>query len=136
MTYPFNGLVIGQAGRATRALLDRLLDDTTTTFPEWVALVLLADGPIPEDDLVDRLTTRLRVDRTEAEAAVANLASTGLTSAGVALTAEGRARFQHISDGLDRITETLYGDLPAEDKETAGRVLAVVTARAEAELAA
>ncbi|RLK58654.1 hypothetical protein [Actinokineospora cianjurensis] len=134
MSHPFNGLVIGQAGRATRALLDRLLADAATTFPEWVALVLLSDGDIAEDDLVGHLTARL--GDAEAGHAVAALAANGLTSAGVTLTDAGRARFQRIGDGVDRIAQKLYGDLSAEDKAIAGRVLAEVTARAEAELAA
>ncbi|GAA2999831.1 hypothetical protein [Actinokineospora diospyrosa] len=136
MTYPFNGLVIGQAGRATRALLDRLLDEANTDFPTWVALVLLSDADIPENELVGRLAERLKVDRAEAALTVARLTQEGLTGPGLTLTQEGRARFQHISDGVDTIAALLYGDLSAEDKQTAGRVLAAVTARAEAELAA
>ncbi|MBM7774612.1 DNA-binding MarR family transcriptional regulator [Actinokineospora baliensis] len=136
MSHPFNGLVIGQAGRATRALLDRLLQEANTDFPTWVALVLLSDTDIPEDELTDRLATRLKVDRADAALTVTGLAEEGLTTPGATLTEQGRARFQHISDGVDSIAARLYGDLNADEKDTAGRVLALVTARAEAELAA
>ena len=36
---------------------------------------------------------------------------------------------------IDQITTRLYGDLPADDLATAGRVLTVITARTNAELA-
>jgi len=40
-----------------------------------------------------------------------------------------------LRSGIDRITERLYADLPVDDLVTARRVLAIVTERANAELA-
>jgi hypothetical protein len=52
------------------------------------------------------------------------------------LTDQGRARNDEIRSAIAVITERLYGDIPAADLATAGRVLSLVTARANAELAA
>jgi DNA-binding MarR family transcriptional regulator len=52
----------------------------------------------------------------------------------VRLTEGGQARFGQIRGALEDVTARLFGDLPPEDLATAGRVLAIVTARASAEL--
>jgi hypothetical protein len=120
MTAPtLNGQVIGQAHFATRALLDRVLAQTGTTFEESVALNLVANHG-------DLTLTTAKV--------LADLRTQGLLSDDE-LTDEGRARFAHISAGIADIAARLYGDLPADDLAIAGRVLATVTARARAELA-
>src|SRR5262249_56008149 len=47
---------IGQAERAMRALLERLLKKARLSFPEWTVLVFLdSAGPLPREDLVRRL---------------------------------------------------------------------------------
>jgi hypothetical protein len=128
-----NGIVIGQAERATRAVLDRLLDRVGTPFEQWVALNLTsASGPVSADQLAERL----RIPVPAAGAALAALRDGGLIGPHGVLTAAGRARHDEIAAGLAEITDRLYGDLPAEDLAVAGRVLSLVTARATAELAA
>jgi DNA-binding MarR family transcriptional regulator len=52
------------------------------------------------------------------------------------VTAAGRQLYARIRAQVLQITERMWGDLPAEDLETAGRVLNAVRARADAELAA
>ena len=52
----------------------------------------------------------------------------------VALTDHGRAAYHRIRGPLEQITARLF-DFPAEDLATAGRVLSIVTARANALLA-
>ncbi|HEY6745422.1 MAG TPA: hypothetical protein VI357_06840 [Mycobacteriales bacterium] len=132
MTVPLNGQVIGQAERATRAVLDRLLDRVGTPFEQWVALNLTAtSGPLPAAELA----TRLRIPLTEATAALSALAADGLLAPDGTLTAAGRDRHAEITAGLAAITDRLYGDLPADDLAVAGRVLSLITARASAELA-
>lgn len=132
MTVPLNGQVIGQAERATRAVLDRLLDRVGTPFEQWVALNLTTtSGPLP----AAALATRLRIPLTEATAALSALAADGLLAADGTLTAAGRDRHAEITAGLAVITDRLYGDLPADDLAVAGRVLTLITARAAAELA-
>ncbi len=45
-------------------------------------------------------------------------------------TARGEELAARVRAGIATLTDRLYGDLPADDLATAGRVLAVVTARA------
>jgi hypothetical protein len=53
----------------------------------------------------------------------------------VRLTAAGTGVFGQIRGVVTELTQRLWGDLPAEDLATAGRVLSIVTERANAELA-
>jgi DNA-binding GntR family transcriptional regulator len=83
----------------------------------------------------------LKIDDSAVRATIAELTASKLLEARpgdgarFALTEAGQARYRQIRTALDGITARLYGDLPAEDLATAGRVLAIVTARADAELA-
>ena len=52
------------------------------------------------------------------------------------LTDEGRGVYGQIRARVDETIGKLYADIPADDLATAGRVLTLVTARADAELAA
>ncbi len=134
MTTPLNGQIIGQAERATRAVLDRLLATTGTTFEDWVAINLTATtGP---GDVTGRLSTGLRLEPADASAVVAGLVDAGLLTADGALTPAGRVRYDDISEGLAEVTGRLYDDLSADDLLVASRVLSTVTDRARQELAA
>jgi DNA-binding MarR family transcriptional regulator len=138
-----NGQDIGEAQRATRALLDRLLAETDTTFPAWVTLNVLATsgGALPAEDVVHQVSSGLRIDEPPVQMTLADLLDGGLVvaasdgSSTVRLTPAGDARYQQVQAGIARISERLYGDLPATDLATAHRVLATVTERANAELA-
>ena len=125
-----NGQIIGQAERATRAVLDVLLADNDTSFEQWVALNLAATGST-RDEIIARMTTVLRLDRSTVDGLL-----TAPFFADGDLTDAGRERYQRIADGLAVITARLYGGIPAEDLATAARVLTTVTDRANAELAA
>ena len=130
--------VIGQAESALGALLDPLLSRTGTTFNQWLVLAVTAaaGGDIDLDQLVARISGARKVDGAEVEAAIAELGAAGLVRGTnrVIVTSAGQARFAEIRGALEEITSRLF-DFPAEDLATAGRVLAVVTARANAELA-
>jgi hypothetical protein len=132
-TPTLNGQLIGQAERVTRAVLDRLLAETGTTFTEWVALNVTATAE--PNDLDAQLVAGLRVEPAEARSVVAGLVEQGLLAAGGGLTAAGRARHDQIAAGIAGITRRLYADLPADDLATAGRVLTTVITRAQSELA-
>ena len=135
---PLNGQVIGQAERATRAVLEVLLAETETTFTNWVALKLVAtQDATTVDSLVRQLVTGLRITDADSRASIDELVSTALlTVAGrVRLTAGGRGTYQRISDGVADITRRLYHDLPHDDLVVARRVLETLTERARAELA-
>jgi hypothetical protein len=135
--------VIGQAERALGALMNRVLARTGGTFYQWVALNLAArsGGTIDRDQLVGRMTGALKIDDAQALAAITELTASrllqGLPGEGsrVGLTDAGQVRYRQLRTAIDQITARLYGDLPADDLATAGRVLAVITARANTELA-
>jgi hypothetical protein len=144
MTTPaptLNGLVIGQAERTTRAVLDRHLAGEGRDFHEWVVLNLLhaAGGTDDEAVLVATAGTRLRVGDTAVARAVDALVTAGQVArdgSRLRFTPPGAASRARIQAAIDLIAARFYGDLPAADLATAGRVLTIVTARAEAELAA
>ncbi|MEW1689327.1 hypothetical protein ACIQOF_14945 [Streptomyces sp. NPDC091265] len=137
-----NGQVIGQAHYATRAVLERLLAGTGTTFHQSVALNATADGGgvIERHRLVERMTSTLKTDSAVAESALSELIAAGLLeertdgTPQLALTAAGRELHRTHRTGIADITARLYADLPPEDLATAARVLTVVTARANAVL--
>jgi hypothetical protein len=138
-TYPPLGTqVIGQAESALGALLDPLLARTGTTFHQWLVLTVTAGsgGDADRSQLVARIAGARKIADAEVDAAIDELAAAGLvrSASTVAFTeAGGQARYTQIRDALAEITARLF-DFPAEDLATAGRVLAIVTARANAEL--
>ena len=139
-TYPpLSTQVIGQAESALGALLDPLLSRTGTTFRQWLVLTVTAasGGDIDHDQLVARISGARKIDGAQVEAAIAELDGAGLAegTSRVILTAAGLARFAGIRGELEEITARLF-DFPAEDLAAAGRVLAILTERANAELAA
>jgi DNA-binding MarR family transcriptional regulator len=138
-----NGQVIGQAERATRAILDRLLTRMGATFHHWVALNLTTNGQtIERHEITRQMTQSLKIDERTAQTAIDELVSAALLEAvpgdehHVRLTAAGRARHLEIRAAIAEVTARLYRDLPADDLATAGRVLTIITGRANAELAA
>ncbi|MCX4736244.1 hypothetical protein [Streptomyces sp. NBC_01363] len=138
-----NGQIIGRAHYATRAVLERLLAATGTTFHQSLALNAVAGngGAIERGRLVDRMTAALKTDAAVVEATLAELTAAELlaevdgTVPRIGLTAAGRDRLQANGADVADLTTRLYADLPAEDLEAAGRVLIEVTARANAVLA-
>ncbi len=135
--------IIGQAENAHRPLMERILARTGTTFRQWVTLTITAaGGGIAErDQLVLRMTGALKIDRAAAATTIAELAAADLIQdlpgrgSRVRLTDAGQARYDQVRAAVDEVTARLYGGIPAADLATAGRVLALVTARANAELA-
>jgi DNA-binding MarR family transcriptional regulator len=140
---PLNPQVIGQAERALGALMNRVLTTTGGTFHQWVALNLAtaAGGSIDRDQLRSRMTGALKIDDAAARAAITELSAAQLLqdqpseAARVGLTDSGQARYRQLRTAIDQLTTRPYGDLPADDLVTAGRVLGVITARANTELA-
>jgi hypothetical protein len=133
-----NGQVIGQTERATRALLDVLLAETDTPFDTWVSLKFVGDnGDVSADALVQQLAVGRVLTASDAEAIVADVRAAGflIGTDVITLTDTGRARYDRISAGVDRIAGYLYADLPEADLVVARRVLDTLTERARAELA-
>src|SRR5438132_5052162 len=140
-----NPQVLGRAEKAHRALLERIVTGTSITYRRWVALnlVVAADaGGIGRDPFVERLAGASKMDLATAREVVAELAAAGLVESTspdgsqLQLTDEGREVYGQIRARVDETIGKLYADIPADDLATAGRVLTLVTARADAELAA
>jgi hypothetical protein len=136
--------VIGQAENAHRPLMNRILARSGTTFLQWVALTKVAadGGTADRRQLIDAMTGGLKIDDAAAAEALAGLAAADLlealealealpgTGSRVGLTPPGQARYREIRAAVDRVSARLYGDIPPAELATAGRVLALITARA------
>lgn len=142
-TPTLNGQVLGEAEHAARAVLDRLLARTGNTFHHWVALnfTAVSGGSVDRDQLIGRMTGALKIDESVVLAAIEDLTASDLlkipSSDGsrIVLTTAGQARHSQLRAAIAETTARLYADLPADDLATAGRVLTIITARANAELA-
>lgn len=142
-TYPtVSTRVIGQTERSLGAILDRQLAGTGLTEPQWLILTLAvtSGGTLDRAQFTRQVSGALKIGEAEAAALIAAmLAAQQLepASSGSALAVSAAARKLHseIRSIIAEITERLWGDLPAEDLATAGRVLSIITERASAELA-
>lgn len=130
--------VIGQAESALGAISGPLLARTGTTFNQWLVLTVTAasGGAIDRGQLIDRITGARKIDAPLVETAIAELTAAGLVldRPQVGLTEAGQARHREIRAAFDQVTARLFGGFPPRDLATAGRVLAIVTARANGEL--
>lgn len=141
--YPtFSTRVIGQAEKTLNAILGRELAGTGLTEPQWVILTLAvtSGGAADRDRFTSMVADALKISEAEAQARVADMVTAqqlNITGQGSAVTVTGTAQQLHsrIRAAITEITQQLWGDLPAEDLATAGRVLAIITERANAELA-
>ena len=141
--YPtFSTRVIGQAEKSLNAILGRELAGTGLTEPQWVILTLAVTGggAADRDRFTSMVADALKISEAEAKARVADMVTAqqlNITGQGSAVTVTDTAQQLHsrIRAAITEITQQLWGDLPAEDLATAGRVLAIITERANAELA-
>jgi hypothetical protein len=139
---PLSTRLVGEAESALGALLAPLLAEAELTFLQWVVLSLTASGGksgpgIARNQLVDRVTNARKVDAADVSAAISELESAAAlvnTGGQVTLTEVGQASYNQVRSRVGEITDHLF-DLPAQDLATAGRVLATITARANAVLA-
>jgi DNA-binding MarR family transcriptional regulator len=142
-TPTLNPQILGQAESAHRAILDRILAGPGNTYHQWVALnfTAVSGAAIDRDQLVDQMTGALKIDDPAAREAIAELTAARLlqTQPGdrspVHLTDAGQELHRQIRTAINETITWLYSDLPADDLATAGRVLTVITARANTELA-
>ncbi|WP_433538947.1 MarR family winged helix-turn-helix transcriptional regulator [Micromonospora sp. CA-249363] len=136
-----NGQVIGQAHFATRALLDRAVAPLGVDFGQVLALNALTAGPVARTPLVRRLANARKVDESAVHEVIDHLVDAGLaqlddtTEAQVSLTDAGHATQARVAEAVAGITARLYGDIPPAEADVAGRVLTLVTERANDELA-
>jgi DNA-binding MarR family transcriptional regulator len=137
-----NPRVIALAHYAARALLESVLARHGMTFQQSVTLrvVAVGDGAIETKNLVDGVVGSLKIDAAEARSVVDELIAAGLLAPDgpslVRITDAGRQRFEATSAETAPFTARVYAGIPAEDLAVAGRVLSLITERADAELAA
>ena len=135
-----NPRVIALAHYAGRALLEAVLARHGATFPQSVTLraIAVANGPISHGELVAEVNAPLKVGESAVRDVIEEMADAKLVEAQpsrVALTDAGRELFDRTTAETAPISAKLYADIPAEDLAVAGRVLTLITQRANAELA-
>jgi DNA-binding MarR family transcriptional regulator len=133
--------VIGLAHYAGRAVLESVLTRHGLDFQQQITLrlVAVADGPLGREQLVGEVVSALKVDEATVRDVVEQLIAAKLVAADgsdVRLTDAGRERFDRVSSETSVYTAQVYADIPDQDLEIAGRVLALITERANAALAA
>lgn len=141
MTIPPLTRSIGSAERALRALLEHELARERLSFVQWTALVFTSTTPLSAQQIAQRqLAGHVVASEAEAHDAVARLVALGaLTSSAdgsVHHSERGRELYERLSLAVDRITNTLYGDLSPVDLEATHRTLSEVAARANKLLSA
>jgi hypothetical protein len=142
-TPAFGAPLLGQTEKALNAILARELAGSGLSEPQWVSLTVTVagGGTADHEQLVARLAGVLKVGAAEARARIAELAAAELlevpgdATAPVTVTDAGQQLHGRIRGSVTEITRRMWGDLPAEDLATAGRVLSTVLARADGELA-
>jgi hypothetical protein len=141
-TPTFNAQLLGQTEKAANAILDRLLAEPGLTEPQWVALTLAvaSGGTVERDEFVNRVSGALKISEAGAQSLLADLAVAQLLDvpddghAPLKVTDAGQQLYATIRARVGEVTDRLWGDVPAEDLATAGRVLSTVLERANAEL--
>ncbi|MER7895708.1 MarR family transcriptional regulator [Streptomyces sp. NPDC096046] len=134
--------VIALAHYAGRALLENVLARQGITFQQSVTLRLaaVADGPVRREQLTDGVTGALKIGATEAQQVLDELVAARLLTpdgpSEVRITDAGRELYATTSGETAPITARIYDGIPAEDLAVTGRVLSLITGRADAELAA
>ncbi|GAA2425388.1 MarR family transcriptional regulator [Streptomyces macrosporus] len=138
-----NGRVIALAHHAGRALLEGVLARHGATFHQSVTLraVVVAGESIGRDELVGDVTGSLKVDASVVRGAIEELTAMKLLeedpteASRLRLTDAGRELYESTTAETAEISARLYAGIPAEDLAIAGRVLALITERANTELA-
>ncbi|MFB7168103.1 MarR family transcriptional regulator [Streptomyces sp. NPDC056242] len=132
---------LGLAHYAARGVLEHVLARHGSTFQQQVALraALTADAPQAPDDLVAQVQGSLKADPGDIRSTLDELLAKQLLDtdgAHLRPTDAGRELLAAVGAESTPISARIWGGIPDEDLAAAGRVLALVTERANAELAA
>jgi DNA-binding MarR family transcriptional regulator len=132
--------VLGLAHYAARGVLEHVLARHGLAFQQQVALraAVTADAPTTADDLVAQVRGSLKAAEADVRATLDELLARRLLVAdGAHLrpTDAGRELLAATAAEVAPVSARIWGGIPAEDLAAAGRVLALVTERADAELA-
>ncbi|MFJ4525815.1 MarR family transcriptional regulator [Streptomyces sp. NPDC088810] len=137
-----DGRTIALAHYASRAVLEHVLTPHGIDYLQSIALRLtaVANGPVERADLAYGVVSAVKADEGDARRAIEGLAAAGLIApegpSSVRITAAGRELCATTSAEAAVFSARLYAGIPEEDRAAAGRVLSLVTERADAELAA
>ncbi|MGE7391763.1 MarR family winged helix-turn-helix transcriptional regulator [Streptomyces sp. NPDC004126] len=134
-----NARVIALAHHAARTLAEGALDRHGVTFHQSVTLraVTVAGGTVPHDELVAEIQDSLKTTEPLVQAVIEELLTAGLLAREdslLSLTDTGRDLYETTAAATAGIAARLYAGIPAEDLAVAGRVLTLITDRANAEL--
>ncbi|MFI8931681.1 MarR family transcriptional regulator [Streptomyces sp. NPDC053474] len=132
---------LGLAHYAARGVLERVLARHGVTFQQQITLraAVTAAAPRTPEDLVAQVRDTLKADPADIRATLDELVAKGLLVAdGAHLlpTDAGRELLATAAAEAAPFTARVWGGIPTEDLAVAGRVLALVAERANAELAA
>ncbi|MER7192870.1 MarR family transcriptional regulator [Streptomyces flaveolus] len=132
---------LGLAHYAARGVLEHVLARHGVTFQQQIALraAVTAGAPQTADDLVTQVRGSLKADPAAVRATLDELLTERLLVAdGTHLCPSdaGRELLATVGAETAPFTARIWGGIPAEDLAAAGRVLALVTERADAELTA
>ncbi|MFD7205781.1 MarR family transcriptional regulator [Streptomyces sp. NPDC059893] len=132
---------LGLAHYAARGVLEYVLARHGSTFQQQVALraALTADSPQAPDDLVAQVQGSLKADPGDIRSTLDELLAKQLLDtdgAHLRPTDAGRELLAAVGAESTPVSARIWGGIPDEDLAAAGRVLALVTERANAELAA
>ncbi|MFE6773148.1 MarR family transcriptional regulator [Streptomyces fimicarius] len=140
-TAPANARDLALAHYAARGVLERVLARHGATFQQQVALraAVTADAPRTPGDLLAEVRNSLKADPADIRATLDELLAARL----LVLDGEylrpsdaGRELLAAVGAETAPVSARIWGGIPADDLAAAGRVLALVTERANAELAA
>ncbi|MFD5281839.1 hypothetical protein [Streptomyces rubrogriseus] len=138
---PADARALGLAHYAARGVLEQILARHGVTFQQQVVLRAAATAPTPptRDGLVADVRGTLKADPAGIQTVVDGLLDKGLlVEDGVHLPATdaGRELLAAVGTAVAPVSARIWGGIPAEDLAATGRVLALVTERADAEFAA
>jgi hypothetical protein len=139
-TPPISPKLIGQTEKTLNAILQRIIGDRISE-PEWVSLVVLsgAGSDLSRAEATDLVAGALKLNASDAAEVLDALAQRRLFDSPLegtqAVTPAGRELLHEVRIETERVTQRLWGDLPADELDVAARVLATILERAERELA-
>ncbi|MFB9587638.1 MarR family transcriptional regulator [Streptomyces racemochromogenes] len=143
MTAPVaDARILGLAHYAARGVLEHVLARHGLTFTQQIALraAVTADAPQTPHDLITPIHGSLKADPADIRATIDELLAGKLLAADSKghLHPTDAARELLAAVGADTapVTARIWGGIPSEDLAAAGRVLALVTERANVELTA
>jgi DNA-binding MarR family transcriptional regulator len=138
-----NPQIIGQTEKALRALLERTLAGAGLAYRHWVVLSVIAgsEAPADENELAVRVEGVLKVDDATAPGVIADLHAREVVEptpddrSHIRLTDAGHVLHRDVRAAIGPIVNGLFHEIPNDDLRTAGKVLKLITERADKVLA-